>query len=314
MNPSTAPTAPSAKVSAKVDVEVAIVGGGSAGLSAALALGRARRSVLVIDAGTPRNAPAAQAHNLFTRDGTPPRELLRIGREQLQPYGTRFLDDRVVRVSGDKGSFRLELAGAPPLTAARLLLATGVQDKLPGTPGLRELWGKSVFTCPYCHGWEVRDAPLAVLGDGALGYDYARFIRNWSLDVVLLAGAAPTLEAAQLSDLRALGVQVVAADVLEFESLGGELSALRLSDGRRLARRAVFMHPPQSLRGDLAQQLGCALSEDGLRVVVDETGQTSVPGVYAAGDMVSPMHALVMAAASGTKAAAMLNRDFVLTG
>ncbi len=293
-------------------VNVAIIGGSNAGLSAALTLGRARRSVALIDDSTPRNAPASRAHNVYTRNGTPPDELRRIGREQLLPYGVQLLNTRVVTVEGAKSAFQLSLADGEPLTASRLLLATGVSDDLPDTPGLRELWGKSVFSCPYCHGWEVRDLPLAVLGDGDTGYGYARLIQNWSHDLILVTGANTTLTDEQLDDLQARDIKVVEANITEYESRNGELSALHLSDGQRVARRGVFMRPPMSLRGALPRQLGCALSDDGLQVVVDEMGQTSVPGVYAAGDMTSPMHAVIAAAASGTKAAAMLNHELVM--
>lgn len=272
----------------------------------------ARRSVALIDDSTPRNAPASHAHNVYTRDGTPPDELRRIGREQLRPYGVHFLNTRVTKAGGSKGAFQLALTAGEPLSAERVLLATGVSDDLPDIPGLRELWGKSVFTCPYCHGWEVRDTPLAVLGDGDAGYGYARMIQNWSRDLVLITGENTTLTDDQLDDLQARGIGVVEANVTEYERLKGELSALHLSDGQRVARQAVFMRPPMSLRGNLPQQLGCTLSADGLQVVVNEMGQTSVPGVYAAGDMVSPMHAVIVAAASGTKAAAMMNHKLIM--
>lgn len=290
--------------------DVAIIGGSNAGLSAALALGRSRRSVAVIDDSRPRNAPAGHAHNVYTRDGTPPSELLRIGHEQLGSYGVRFLRSQVTQAGGNKGAFSLYLEGGQTLTAARLLLATGVADVLPEVPGLRELWGKSIFTCPYCHGWEVQDRPLAVLAGGDVAY--VRLIQNWSRDLVLVTGENTTLTEDQLGDLDARGIQIVEASVSEYKSRDGELSALHLSDGRRLERHAVFMRPPLRLRGDLHEQLGCALSDDRSRVVADEMGRTSVPGVYAAGDMVTPMHAVIVAAASGTKAAAMLNHELVM--
>ena len=293
-------------------VDVAIVGGSNAGLSAALTLGRSRRSVAVIDDAIPRNAPASHAHNVYTRDGTPPEELRRIGREQLEPYDVTFLNNCVSRAEGKKGAFQLTLQSGEQLSAARLLLATGVSDDLPALPGLLELWGKSVFACPYCHGWKVQDAPLAVVGDGDTGYHYARLIRHWSRDLVMIVGENPTLNDEQLANLRARGINVIRTDITEFESRDGELSALHLSDGKRIARQAVFMGAPLSLRGDLHTQLGCTLSDDGAQVVVDEMGQTSVPGVYAAGDMVSPMHAVILAAASGMKAGAMLNNGMII--
>lgn len=296
-----------------VNVEVAVIGGSNAGLSAALTLGRARRSVAVIDDSRPRNEPASYAHNIYTRDGTPPDKLRRIGRKQLEPYGTHFLNTRVTKAGGSKGAFQLTLTNGESLIAARLLLATGLSDDLPDVPGLRELWGKSIYTCPYCHGWEVRDTPLAVLGDGDEGYGYARLIRNWSCDLVLITGENTTLTAEQLDDIQAWGIGIIEANVTKYKSVNGELSALHLSDGQHLARQTVFMRPPMSLRGDLHRQLGCTLSNNSLYIAVDEMGKTSVPGVYAAGDIVSPMHAVIVAAASGTKAAAMMNHEFVMS-
>ena len=293
-------------------IDVAIVGGSNAGLSAALTLGRSRRDVVVIDDSVPRNAPASHAHNIYTRDGTPPDELRRIGREQLEPYGVRFLDTRVTKVEGNKGNFQLTLSAGEPLIAKRLLLATGIADDLSGTPGLRELWGKSIFACPYCHGWEVRDRPLAVLGDGDTGYGYARLIQNWSRDLIFIVGEDTTLTGEQVDNLQARGIKVIQANVTRYESEKGRLSALRLSDGQRIARHAVFMNSPASLRGDLHQQLGCALTDNKLSVVVDEMSKTSVSGVYAAGDIISSMHAVIAAAASGTKAAAMMNHELIM--
>jgi len=293
--------------------DVAIIGGSNAGLSAALTLGRGRRNVVVIDEDQPRNAPASHAHNVFTRDGTPPGELRRIGREQLRAYGVQFVNSRVLAAQGDNGAFTLTLKNGQCFTAARLLLATGVSDDLPDVPGLRELWGKRIFSCPYCHGWEVRDTPLAVLDRGNTADSYARLIQNWSRDLVLLTGENTCLTNGQRDDLNARGITVIEADVTRYESSKGELRALYLSDGQRLTRNAVFMRPPVRLQGNLHEQLGCALSDDGTQVVVDEMGQTNVPGVYAAGDMISPLAAVVIAAASGTKAAGALNHEFVMS-
>jgi thioredoxin reductase len=252
-------------------VDVAIIGGSNAGLSATLTLGRARRSAAVIDDAAPRNGHAGHAHNVYTRDGTPPDELRRIGREQLEPYGVRILKTRVVKAEGSKGAFCPTLADGEPLTAARLL-ATGIVAAFPTRRACSSCGEQSIFTCPYCHGWEVRDLPLAVLGDGDAGYAYARLIHNWSRDLVLVTGEHTTLTGEQRDDLQARDIGVLEASVITYESRDGELSALRLSDGRRLERRAVFMRPPIRLRGDLPQQLGCTLSDDGLRVVVDEMG------------------------------------------
>ena len=165
--------------------DIAIVGGSNAGLSAALILGRARRKVLVIDAGEPRNAPAAHAYGMFTRNGAPPAELRRLGREQLEPYDVAFVEARAMSVTGQNLHFELSLDIGQRLQSKKIVLATGVQDDISSLPGLSDLWGHHAYTCPYCHGWEVRDMPLAVIGSGEEGYQYARFVRNWSRQLTL---------------------------------------------------------------------------------------------------------------------------------
>ena len=295
-------------------VDVAIIGGSNAGLSAALTLGRSRRKVAVIDAGDPRNAPASHAHNIFTRDGTPPGELLRIGREQLRAYDVELVQARVTEVAGSKGAFQLSLDNSEALSASRIVLATGISDDLPDVPGVKELWGKSIFTCPYCHGWEVRDQPLVVVGDGeANHYGYARLIQHWSRDLVFIAGETPVVTDERLGDLEERGIQVVKANTTEFKHSEGRLEALQLSNGESLARHAAFMPMPMSLKGDLHTQLGCEVGEDEVKLVVDEKNQTSVPGVYAAGDIVTtPMHSVTFAMASAQKMATSLNVDLII--
>ena len=295
-------------------VDVVIIGGSNAGLSAALTLGRSCRKVAVIDAGDPRNAPASHAHNIFTRDGTPPSELLRIGREQLEPYDVEVLQARVSQITGSKNTFELTLDNGESLSARRIVLATGISDDLPDVLGIKELWGKSIFTCPYCHGWEVRGKPLVVVGDGAANhYGYARLIQHWSRNLIFIAGETPVVTLERLADLEERGIRVVEANVTEFEHDGGKLEAVQLSNGESLARHAAFMPMPMSLKGDLHTQLGCELSEDGDKLIVDDKNQTSVAGVYAAGDIVTtPMHSVTFAMASAQKTATSLNVDLII--
>ena len=295
-------------------VDVAIIGGSNAGLSAALTLGRSCRKVAVIDAGDPRNAPASHAHNIFTRDGTPPSELLRIGREQLEPYDVEVLQARVSQITGSKNTFELTLDNGESLSARRIVLATGISDDLPDVLGIKELWGKSIFTCPYCHGWEVRGQPLVVVGDGAANhYGYARLIQHWSRDLIFIAGETPVVTLERLADLEERGIRVIKADVTAFEHSGGKLEALQLSNGESLEPHAAFMPMPMSLKGGLHTQLGCELSEDGDKLIVDDKNQTSVAGVYAAGDIVTtPMHSVTFAMASAQKMATSLNVDLII--
>jgi thioredoxin reductase len=285
-------------------------------------LGRARRRVLLLDAGEPRNAPAAAAHGVFTRDGTPPLELLRIAREQLRPYATVELRaGAAVAASAADGGFEVELTDGERARGRKLLLATGVRDELPEIPGFAELWGGSVFTCPYCHGWEVRDEPLAVYANGAVAMHLAPLLRNWSRDLVLLTDGPAELSGEERAKLGALGIPVREERVARLVGAapdaagadGRRLECVVFADGEELPRRGILMRPGQRPRTELAVGLGCALVEDGMMaglIVVDATQQTTVPGVYAAGDLVG-MPQLNVAAASGSMAGAMVNAALV---
>jgi thioredoxin reductase len=298
--------------------DAVIVGAGTSGLSAALVLGRSRRRVLVLDGGEPRNAASTGAHGFFTRDGVHPGELLKIGREQLEPYeGVEYRAARATEVSGSDGSFEVKLEDGDDVLARKLVLATGVVDELPETPGFRELWGRGVYHCPYCHGWEVRDRPLAVYAGaqdpvGAVGR--AVLLRNWSRDLVVLSDGPSGLDAAGREKLDALGVPVNEKRIarLEGKSDGsGRLSRVVFEDGSSLEREGLFYGPPQRQRSDLAEALGCEVAAMGpIPAVVKAdpmTGETSVPGVYVAGDAGSPLQSVALAAASGANAAAFLN-------
>ncbi|HEX8362708.1 MAG TPA: NAD(P)/FAD-dependent oxidoreductase [Longimicrobium sp.] len=282
--------------------DAVVVGGGPAGLSAALTLGRGRWRVAVIDAGEPRNAPAAAAHNLFTRDGTPPLELLAIAREQLRPYDTVELRaGRAVDARDADGGFHVQLEDGSTLAARRVVLATGVVDILPDIPGFRQLWGKSVFHCPFCHGWEVRDQPLALLGRGSTAMELSRLLTRWSGDLVLLSDGPAELSGDERAELEALGVGLREERVLRLEPDGHGLAAV-LDGGGRLVRGALYARPPQRQSSDLAGRLGCALTDLGL-VQIDAMGATTVPGVFAGGDLVTRMQQVAIAASGGLVAA-----------
>lgn len=291
--------------------DVVVVGAGAAGLSSALTLGRARRRTLVLDGGLPRNAPSAAAHNLFTRDGTPPAELLSIARDQLRPYDSVEIrwgaatDARAV----ERG-FEVSLADGAPVRARKLVLAHGVVDELPPIAGLAELWGRSVIHCPYCHGWEVRDAPLALLGRGDGGVEFAQLLLGWSRDLVLCTDGPGTLTADQHARLAANGVAVREEPIARLDGAEGQLERVVFADGSTLARWALFVRPTQRLRSDLSARLGCEHTEQGL-IRTDEWGQTSVPGVYAAGDVTTPMQQVIRAAAQGASVAALANHTLL---
>jgi thioredoxin reductase len=291
-------------------MDVVVIGGGAAGLSAALVLGRSRRRTLVVDAGAPRNAPSPTAHSCFTRDGTPPAELLRIGREQLAPYDSvRVVGDRVTSVRPTDGGFVVDLAEGGEVEARRVLLAVGVRDLLPTIDGIDALWGRSVLHCPYCHGWEVRDQPLALHATGAIAMEMAPLLLQWSRDLLLATGGDAELTHADRATLARLGVRVVDTPVQRVEGDEHEVRIL-FQDGGVERRSALFVRPAQELASDLPRRIGCELTDAGhIRVGADM--QTSVAGVYAAGDATTPLQQIVVAAASGAQAAMMINRDLV---
>jgi thioredoxin reductase len=287
--------------------DVVIVGGGAAGLSAALVLGRARRRVAVIDGGEPRNAPAAHMHGFLSRDGMSPSELLECGRREAAAYGVEFVAGQVAAL---EPGFGVRLADGGTLRARRLLIATGATDELPQLDGARERWGRDFLHCPYCHGWEVRDQPLAVLGTGAGSVEHAHLVRQWSDDLIFFAHTYG-LTAAERAQLEARGIRVVDGEVRRLVVEDDRLRGVVLGDGRMVERSAVFIRPSLSPRGaQLLKRLGCDLDDFGF-VAVDRAGRTSVAGVWAAGNVTNPRAQVITAAGEGSAAAIALNADLV---
>ena len=303
---------PGAGPATETPADVAIIGGGVAGLSAALVLGRARRRTLVVDAGEPRNAPSPGVHSFFSRDGILPGELLRVGREQLAPYGSVRL--RRGRVSGAErvgDGFRLHLDDGGVVAARRVVLALGVVDALPAGEGLRERWGHGVFHCPYCHGWEMRDRPLAVLGNGEDGVRLARLATGWTRDVVLCTDGPATFGAPERALLDRNGIAVRERRVARVEGEGTAVSRVVFEDGGVLPRAGVLVRPPFRQRSDQPAARGCSLTEQGI-IRTDEDGRTSVPGVFAVGDCASLMQQVAVGVGQATRTAIVLNNELLL--
>ena len=287
--------------------DVLVVGGGAAGLSAALVLGRARRRVAVVDAGSPRNAPAAHMQGFLSRDGMPPADLLAAGRAEVVGYGVELIDDTVVGVSA---GFVARLAGGRVLEARRILIATGVRDELPDIPGVAERWGRDLLHCPYCHGWEVRDQPIGVLGTRPDAVQHALLVRQWSDDVVFFAHTLDVCSG-ELEQLRARGVQVAIGEVARLVVEGDALCGVELVDGRVIPRTAVFIRPVNVPHADdLLAGLGCDVDPAGF-AIVDATGRTSTGGVWAAGNVVDPRFQVITSAGAGSAAAIAINADLV---
>lgn len=287
--------------------DVIVIGGGAAGLSAALVLGRARRRVVVIDSGDPRNAPAAHMHGYLSRDGMPPADLLRQGREEAAGYGVELVPGRVV--SAEPG-FSVRLTDGSTMAARRLLLATGATDVLPEIPGAAERWGRDFLHCPYCHGWEVRDQRLGVLATGPGSVEHAHLVRQWS-DELLFFAHTHELAGDEREQLEARGIGVVDGEVRRLVVEQDQLAGVELADGRVVERTAFFIRPGLRPRLDgPLEELGCELDELGF-VRVDGVGATSVSGVWAAGNVANPRAQVITAAGEGSAAAIAINSDLV---
>ncbi|MEU3218541.1 NAD(P)/FAD-dependent oxidoreductase [Streptomyces sp. NPDC006971] len=286
--------------------DVVVVGAGAAGLSAALLLGRARRKVVVIDAGEPRNAPAAHMHGFLSRDGLPPATLLDLGRAEIARYGVQLLRGRVEQI--DHGYY-VRMAGGVVLKARRVLIATGLRDELPDIPGVRERWGRDVLHCPYCHAYEVRDQPLAVLGTHPGAVHQALLLRQWSDDVVLLPHTLD-LTAQDREQLKARGLHLIEGEIKHLVVDDDRLRGIELADGRVVPRTAAFLFPRPVPHDELLTRLGCDRDDAGW-VVTDRTGRTSVPGVWAVGNVADPRAQVVAAAGMGSTAAFAINTDLL---
>jgi thioredoxin reductase len=292
------------------DYDVAVVGGGAAGLSAALVLSRARRRVLVVDSGAPRNAPAAHMHGFLSREGLPPGELLAIGRAEVEGYGGNVVAGAVTALVSEGGSgFTMVLSDGERVSARRLVVATGLRDELPDTPGLRERWARDVLHCPYCHGYEVRDQRLGVLGTSAESVRYAQIVRQWSDDVVYFppSGMLTDAERAQLSSR---AIEVVEGSVRRVVVEDDRLSSVEMDDGRTVLTSALFVPPRFIPNNELLISIGCDIDDKGW-VVSDDTGRTNVPGVWVAGNVANPRAQVITAAGEGSAAAIAINADLV---
>src|SRR5947209_11096204 len=294
--------------------DVVVVGGGPAGLSGALLLARSRRSVLVIDSGEPRNAPAAAAHGFLSRDGINPLELLELGRAEVRGYGGQLMEGRVSSVARDDVDFTVTLEDERVVSARRLLVTTGLVDELPEVPGVRERWGRDVLHCPYCHGWEVRDQAVGILASGSRAVHMALLFRQLTSDVALFTHTAPPLTDEQAEQLAARHIRVITGLVDSLEVVDDHLTGVRLGDGSVVPRQALVVTPRFVARSEVLTALGLrptAHSFGGEFVTADATGLTDVPGVWVAGNVTDLAASVVVAAAGGASAAAAINADLV---
>ena len=308
--------------------DVVVVGGGAAGLSGAKIIARMRRSVLVVDAGTPRNAAAVGVHNYLYAEGTSPQQLGDIGRQEVRAYGVDIVEGTATAASllADSGPgsprFRVDVrsAAGPPITlkARRILLATGLVDELPAIPGLSARWGIDVLHCPFCHGWEARDKAIGVIGTSTMGPVQVRLFRHLSQDIVYFQHTAPDSSEDEREQMAALGVRHITGPVAALETgEDGALSRVRMVDGRAVARDAVVVASTLRVRQDLLRDLGLSVSEQsmggttGTYLNTDSVGATATPGVWAAGNLSSPMVQVIDAASAGAAAGSSIHFDLL---
>jgi thioredoxin reductase len=290
------------------DPDVIIVGGSYAGLSAAMALGRSLRKVLVVDAGQPCNAQTPHSHNFLTHDGKTPAEIATNARQQLSAYETvRMVNGAVVKAEKEAEGFGVTLQSGDKVFSKKLIFATGIKDQLPDIPGLAECWGISVVHCPYCHGYEYRGKATAVFANGETAMHYAMLVGNLTEDLQILTGGKHEFTEDQKTSLRKHNIPVNETPVVEIEHHAGHLTAVILNGGEKIKVEALYFRPPFQQHTVIPQMLGCELTEQG-HLKVDGTQQTSVEGIFACGDNSSMMRSVANAVSTGNMAGAAVNR------
>ncbi|HRG79820.1 MAG TPA: NAD(P)/FAD-dependent oxidoreductase [Cyclobacteriaceae bacterium] len=293
----------------KEKLDVIIVGGSYAGLSAAMALGRALRKVLVIDGGKPANRYTPHSHNFITHDGKTPGEIVEIARKQVDKYSTiKRLDGFVVNAEKSGNDFLVHLSSGNTYVSKKLIFATGIIDQMPDIPGFADCWGKSVLHCPYCHGYEVRDETTGILGNGDYGFEFAGLIRNWTSQLTLFTNGKSLLTPDQSDKLANRKIPVVEKEIEKLDNNNGLLQRIIFKDGTVSFLNALYARPAFLQHCSVPELMGCELTEEGY-IKADMTQKTSVHGVYACGDSTTRIRTVANAVAMGTTAGMMLNKE-----
>jgi thioredoxin reductase len=293
------------------DFDVIIIGGSYAGLSAAMALGRSLRKVLVIDSGLPCNRQTPYSHNFITHDGEKPADIIAKAKNQLLHYDTvQFVNDKAKTATRQNALFIIQTEFGATYAGKKLLFATGIIDIMPEIEGFAACWGISVLHCPYCHGYEVKGQKTGILGNGELVYEFSKMIRNWTHDLTLFTHGPSTLSAEQMQNLERQNIRIVETELIGIHHTSGQLNGLMLKDGITFPLTALYAKLPFQQHCTIPQALGCALSEAGY-IAIDDFHRTTVAGVYAAGDNTTPFRAVSVAVASGMKAGAFINKELI---
>jgi len=292
--------------------DVIIIGGSYAGLAAGMGLGRALRSVLIIDSGLPANRFAPYSHNFITHDGSQPEEIVKSAMQQVDEYGTiKRINGLVIYAEQLGKEFNVVLTDSSTYFASKIIFATGIVDLVTGIPGLSECWGKSVLHCPYCHGYEVRNTPTGILGNGDYAFEFGSLISNWTSHLTIYTNGVSILTSEQTLKLRSHDIQIVENRIEFLKHNNGDLEGITFNNGRSDAVKTIYTRPAFKQHSGLPQSLGCELTDEGY-IKVDAMHHTTVPGVYACGDNVARMRTVANAVAMGTATAISLNKDLIL--
>lgn len=291
--------------------DVIIIGGSYSGLAAGMALGRALKKVLIIDSGKPCNRQTPHSHNFITQDGKTPAEIATLAKQQVEKYDTvTFFNGLATNGAKIENGFSIQTDSGETFRAKKLIFATGVKDVMPNIEGYAECWGISVLHCPYCHGYEVRNEPTGVLGNGEQGVEFATLISNWTKDLTLFTNEPSTLTPEQTAKLKSHAIKIVETGIEKFEHRNGYLQKIIFKDGASSSIKALYARNPFEQHCTIPETLGCELTEDGY-IKIDPFQKTTIPGIFACGDNTTRMRALANAVAMGTTAGAMVNREIV---
>lgn len=293
----------------KNNFEVIIIGGSYAGLSAAMSLGRASRTILVIDSGRPCNSQTPHSHNFITQDGETPATISAKAKAQVQHYPTiHFLDAKVVQGVKTESGFNVITENSEVFSTQKILFATGIKDIMPDIKGITECWGISVIHCPYCHGYEVRNIKTAILANGDAAYHYCMLLTQWTKDLTVFSNGKCTLTDEQLFKLKTHNIDIIETEVVSLQHTKGQLKSITLKNGEVYSFTVMYHKADFIQHSDIPLTLGCAIDDSGF-INVDEMQKTTVSGIYAAGDCTTPMRAVANAVAGGTKAGAFINHE-----
>lgn len=291
--------------------DVIIIGGSYAGLAAAMALGRALRKVLIIDAGDPCNKQTPQSHNFLTNDGNAPAVIASVARQQVSNYPTvQFMNGIATTAHRTANGFEVDVTTGEKFTAAKIILATGIEDIMPAIPGFAACWGKSVLHCPYCHGYEVREQTTGILANADTAFELASLINNWTKDLTVYTNGESMLTAQQKEKLQMHQIKIVENRIHHIEHSNGYIDSIVFNDGAGAAVKALYARLPFVQHSNIAENLGCALTPEGY-ISIDAAYKTTVPAVFACGDNASRMRTVANAVAMGTTAGIMVNKEMI---